>query len=617
MATRKSSIGAQLKLDRSQFAAALKDSRRDAQTYVRSLEEMKVSRGAFAPGGGGAGAPAVGKWAEMGGKIQVAGLAMKGLQAAAAGARKVFDAEASFEKIVQQLAATADGSETLREELTSLAEVAKSPGLGYREAIQGAAAFKSMGLNAADAREALKQFGNALTNSGKGKADLEAVISALEQIAAGGMVDEGNLKEIARRIRGFRDTITGLDREKPMDWIREVVERLKSVPRAAEGAQDKLDNFKDAVDQKRLGLTGGKGAAFGGAALSELGGFLSGKGIDLGNLWDVADEGDIISKYEVSEAEISRRQEEKRRAQEAAAQARAIALEEEEAALQKVLDTMQLQHDIEKAMRAGDSKLLDVLEKRFRTETGIEGLQLSRTGSIEERLEAMREEFKIAAEVKEIAEKTGLSHKVIVDQLHEQQKTARNIAALQKEARGREFVAQTGSELEAARLRSRGKHKQADKLEADAAEAARVEQLMDASGGTLTKKAAQDIAKKERRYKEDEAYFEQTGRRKIRGAENGREYEGLDAYPRNDGTRKPLNSEWDFTALDAMKQDRAARPYPADRRAADKPAAAPAGGDWALKLLGGIDRLSEIMKRVAGAAEVSVPGPAERTKPRQ
>ena len=248
------------------------------------------------------------KWTERAAKIVVVGGGMKMLGGAAMSMGKsLFSAEASFESLLRGLASTSDGSETLRAELAALQEVAKMPGLGFREAIQGATALKAAKLSAVEARDALVAFGNALTNAGKGKNELNDVLMSIQSIISTNQVDMENLKEIATRIPGFLDLAARVPKGNALEWVRGIVKELKTLPKAAESAQDKVDNLKDTLDQKKLGLSGGKAAGIGGALANEAMRMLQGGDISLGGLTEALSGEDLISKYQPTEEELARR----------------------------------------------------------------------------------------------------------------------------------------------------------------------------------------------------------------------------------------------------------------------------------------------------------------------
>lgn len=368
MASRRSSIGAQLHLDKKGFTAALASAKGDAQAWKAGVESMKINRGALTGEGIG-----VGKWTELNSKIQVIGGGMKMMGSAALGMGKsLFSAEASFESLIRGLSATGDGSETLRAELQALQEVAKMPGLGFREAIQGATALKAAKLTAGEAREALQAFGNALANVGKGKAELDAVLVSIQSMISARQVDMENLKEIATRIPGFLELAARVPKDDPVAWVRGVITELKKLPQAAESAQDKMDNLKDAMDQKRLGLTGGKAAGIGGALANEAMRMLQGGDLSLAGLTEAVSGEDLISKYQPTEAELARRKkvrEETEAAEKEQARLAKQKVKDEEAAERfkkgtPVREAAQQSLDVLRLRAAGRNKQADKLEQQ-------------------------------------------------------------------------------------------------------------------------------------------------------------------------------------------------------------------------------------------------------------
>lgn len=436
------------------------------------------------------------RWTEFASKIQIAGVAMKGVRGAAAGLKSVIGGEISFENIVRGLSTTTEKSETLREELTNLIETAKLPGLGYREAIQGAAALKTMGINAAEARDTLTAFGNALANAGRGKADLDAVVMALQQMKSSESVDMENLKEIARRVPGFLQMTAGLDKKEPLAFIRGAVAQLKLLPKAAESSQDAIDNLKDAVDQKRLGLTGGKAAGITGTIAGQVGNWLSGNGFDAKEVLNAGAEGDVIAKYSPSAAEISRREDTQKAAVE---QARIAA----ESAAEAVLDAMGQELDME----------LD--------------LQRAKEKGNEAEIRRVEEEQFLTRNVVRLARELGVEEFQVTEQLKAQLAVKRIIVDEAKKVAGEQAAKDAAPGEEVARLRSRGMDRHADKLEEKTTRAAREKELTD---GGMPEWQAGAKARTEAYQRQDLNHLQKTGRRKIRAEEQRDFKQGLDNY---------------------------------------------------------------------------------------
>jgi tape measure domain-containing protein len=379
MASRRSSIGAQLHLDKKGFTAALASAKGDAQAWKSGVEAMKLKGGALTGEGVG-----IGKWTELSSKINVIGGGLKMVGSSALGMGKsLFNAEASFENLLRGLASTSDGSETLRSELAALQEVAKMPGLGFREAIQGATALKGAKLSAQEAREALVAFGNALTNAGKGKAELNDVLLSIQSMISTNQVDMENLKEIATRIPGFLELAARVPKGNALDWVRGIIKELKTLPQAAESAQDKVDNLKDALDQKKLGMTGGKAAGIVGALTNEAMRMLQGGDVSIAGLTEAVSGEDLISKYQPTEAELARRKkvrEELAAAEQEQARLAKQKVKDEEAAERfkkgtPVREAAQQNLDVLRLRAAGRNKQADKLEQQQEADRRSKELQ--------------------------------------------------------------------------------------------------------------------------------------------------------------------------------------------------------------------------------------------------
>ena len=86
----------------------------------------------------------------------------------------------SLQKGLEAVLGSADAAE---KEFEKLKEVAKLPGLGMKEAVQGSINLQAIGLSADKSRDILQQFGNAVATVGKGRAEFERAIYGVQQLA--------------------------------------------------------------------------------------------------------------------------------------------------------------------------------------------------------------------------------------------------------------------------------------------------------------------------------------------------------------------------------------------------------------------------------------------------
>ena len=179
--------------------------------------------------------------------------------------RKLFEfgstfvnAAADLEKLTQGLTAVAGSSREADEQLDRLRQVAKLPGLGLEEAVQGSINLQAVGLSAEQAESALSAFGNALATVGKGKAELDGVILALTQMAAKGKISAEEINQIGERVPQIRAVMLeafgtavpqeiekmGITADK---FIDTVTAKLGALPSVAGGASNAFENLADAT----------------------------------------------------------------------------------------------------------------------------------------------------------------------------------------------------------------------------------------------------------------------------------------------------------------------------------------------------------------------------------
>lgn len=156
------------------------------------------------------------------------------------------------------------GSATVAEkQFQELREVAKLPGLGLKEAAQGATNLQALGFSANKSKEIMLQFGNALATVGRGREDLGEVIRQLGQLASRGQVTADNLKPIIERVpqvasiikREFGPDALGAPAEtfkklgvSAEDFINTLLRELGKLARVTGGAKNDFENFSDTVE---------------------------------------------------------------------------------------------------------------------------------------------------------------------------------------------------------------------------------------------------------------------------------------------------------------------------------------------------------------------------------
>lgn len=174
-------------------------------------------------------------------------------------------AAAQMDSLTRGLTAVMGSAEGAQAEIQRLQITARLPGLGFREAIQGSIALQSAGFSADLARRSLEAFGNALATVGKGKAELDGVTLALQQIASRGKISaeeinqlQGRVPQIRAAIKAAFGTADTTELQKAgigaQEFVERVVAQLARLPQATGGAQNGFENLADSVFRLRVAI---------------------------------------------------------------------------------------------------------------------------------------------------------------------------------------------------------------------------------------------------------------------------------------------------------------------------------------------------------------------------
>jgi tape measure domain-containing protein len=176
-------------------------------------------------------------------------------------------AAGDIQALEKGFAATYKGSEDLSVALGKVRELAKLPGLGLKEALQGATNLQAAGFSADLATRALGAFGNALATVGKGKADLDGVGLALGQIASKGKISAEEINQLAERVPQIRTAMQAafgtadteaLQKAKisATDFVEGVTAELAKLPKVTGGLNNVGENIGDSFQKgfAKIGL---------------------------------------------------------------------------------------------------------------------------------------------------------------------------------------------------------------------------------------------------------------------------------------------------------------------------------------------------------------------------
>lgn len=177
-------------------------------------------------------------------------------------AKSASDAYGEFDALRRALGTMEKTSVGLTSRLKELREVAKMPGIGFQEAIQGDVRLRSVGISAALSAKILREFANAVAMTGGGKAQLNEITVQLGQMAAKGKVLAQDLRPIieaapavATALKNMFGTVSSeaiseqLEKtgKSSTDMITMLLAEMEKAPRVTGGWKNSLENLGDTL----------------------------------------------------------------------------------------------------------------------------------------------------------------------------------------------------------------------------------------------------------------------------------------------------------------------------------------------------------------------------------
>ena len=167
-------------------------------------------------------------------------------------------AAAQLDSIKRGLRAVAGSAAEADAQLARLTEIAKLPGIGFQEAIQGSVRLQTVGFSAREAERALRAFSQAVALTGGGRVELDRITVQLGQLAAKGKVLSQDLRPIieaapavGRALREAFGTVNAEDIQKlglsSEEFLNQLITQLEKLPKVTGGARNSFDNFTDAA----------------------------------------------------------------------------------------------------------------------------------------------------------------------------------------------------------------------------------------------------------------------------------------------------------------------------------------------------------------------------------
>ena len=175
---------------------------------------------------------------------------------------KIIEATRDYDRLKQSLTAIEGTSDKMGKRLELLTEIAKAPGIGFEQAIQGDVRLRAVGISADMSAKALIQFANAIAFTGGTASQLDLVTYQLGQMSAKGKVLGNDLRPIIEQAPAVAGALKNMfnttDSEQiskilqsmgkdSTDFIEMLVEKLKEIPRVKGGFNNAIENMGIAI----------------------------------------------------------------------------------------------------------------------------------------------------------------------------------------------------------------------------------------------------------------------------------------------------------------------------------------------------------------------------------
>lgn len=119
-------------------------------------------------------------------------------------AKEAVEIVGKFDRMERGMTTLTGSAEGARRRMDELREASKLPGVDFAQAVQADIKLQSVGVSAEMSKQAIIQFGNALSLAGGTAQDLDGVILALTQIISKGKVSAEEINQIAERVPQVR-----------------------------------------------------------------------------------------------------------------------------------------------------------------------------------------------------------------------------------------------------------------------------------------------------------------------------------------------------------------------------------------------------------------------------
>lgn len=164
--------------------------------------------------------------------------------------KQSLDTVVSMDRLRRGMSTLEGSAEGAEARLADLRETAKLPGVDFEQAVKADIKLRAVGVSADISKQAIIQFGNALSLAGGTASDLDGVILALTQIISKGKVSAEEINQIAERVPQVRRVMQNVFGTSDTDALQKMKMTAEEFVTSLIGGFSELDRATAGLDEQ-------------------------------------------------------------------------------------------------------------------------------------------------------------------------------------------------------------------------------------------------------------------------------------------------------------------------------------------------------------------------------
>ena len=169
--------------------------------------------------------------------------------------KQSLDTVVSMDRLRRGMSTLEGSAEGAEARLADLRETAKLPGVDFEQAVKADIKLRAVGVSADISKQAIIQFGNALSLAGGTASDLDGVILALTQIISKGKVSAEEINQIAERVPQVRRVMQNVFGTSDTDALQKMKMTAEEFVTSLIGGFSELDRATAGLDEQMSDIT--------------------------------------------------------------------------------------------------------------------------------------------------------------------------------------------------------------------------------------------------------------------------------------------------------------------------------------------------------------------------